>query len=199
MERRIGRCLASPPCPRSYSQKGQAVPGAVRCPEGSDSAVLSSCTLRPRVSPLQGGSCSLGNQGLCSGNKGTVGRSGDRPALSLGTCQVGLWTLAPGLQQTHCIRVGGGLCCEVWRSGGMPARAGRALGVCPAASLGVDQARVGHGPDTWRTGAWEQGLGEHFTAVLLEASWTLLKAYVRPCHSLAQTPPRTPHCLHTKS
>lgn len=89
-----------------YSQKGQAGPCGVRCPKGSDSTVPFSSALWPRVNPLQGGAGSLGNQGLRSGNKGSMGRSGDTPALSLGDRQVGLWTLAPGLPQTHLIRWG---------------------------------------------------------------------------------------------
>ena len=136
-----------------YSQKGQAGPRGVRCPEGSDSTVPFSSTPCPGVSPLQGGAGSLGNQGLRSGNKGSVGRSGDTPALSLGD-RPG-WALDPGTRPPADPpdQVGGGLCCEVWKSGGMPARTGRALGSSPAALLGVGQARGGNGLGG-RRGAW---------------------------------------------
>ena len=152
------------------------------------------------MNPQQGGAGSLGNQGLHSGNKGSVGRSGDTPALSLGDMPG--WALDPGTRPTADPpdQMGGGLCCEVWRSGGMPARTGRALGSSPAASLGVDQARGGHGlggpKGRMVNRCLGAGGGEHFTAVLLEASQTLPKPV--SCHITPRTHPLS-HCLHTKS
>lgn len=150
---------------------------------------------------MQGGACRPGNQGLCLGTKGTVGRPEDRPALSPGTCLVGLLTLGPSLQRTQPLRVGGGLCCEVWRSGGMPARAGRALGMGPAASLAVDGARGMHGLEGLNGHRAYRYLGarggEHFTAVLLEASQTLLKPVSDHVTPLCKRLPRPPSPAHT--
>ena len=82
----------------------------------------------------------------------------------------------------------------------MPVRTGRALGSSPAASLGVDQARGGHGlggpKGRMVNRCLGAGGGEHFTAVLLKASQTLLKSV--SCHVTPRTH-RLSHCLHTKS
>lgn len=129
-----------PLCPGSPSQRGQAAPGSFRCPKGSDTAdrVPPSCLFVTQGELVRGrlevsfATCSLGNQGLYLGNKGSRGRLGrGQDCAPKPGAQPAAESLREGVKKVD----------FAVRWGGMKARAGRAPGGQPWNPAGGRQAR----------------------------------------------------------